>query len=159
MAFLGAAALEDLRDSSRNGIVLEYTGRRKSRSNLETHARRYNCGVRRLIINADDFGLTEGVNRAIVEAHSEGVVTSTTLMANGPAFDNAVRLAAISPKLSVGCHLVLIDGSPVLERSQVSTLVAPHSTNGAYFRDRLSSFAANALLGRIDTEQIEAEAK
>ena len=115
--------------------------------------------MRRLIINADDFGLTAGVNRAIVEAHNKGVVTSSTLMANGPAFDNAVQLAATSPKLSVGCHVVLIDGSPVLGRSQVSTLVSPYSTNGTYFRDSLSSFAANALLGRLDTEQIEAEAK
>ena len=69
--------------------------------------------VRRLIVNADDFGLTLGVNRAIVEAHTRGIVTSSTLMANGPAFEDAIRLARTVPNLSVGCHVVLIDGVPV----------------------------------------------
>ena len=63
--------------------------------------------MRRLIINADDFGFTAGVNRAIVEAHSRGVVTSATLMANGPAFAEAAGLAKTVPKLSIGCHVVL----------------------------------------------------
>jgi len=58
--------------------------------------------VRRLIINADDFGLTAGVNRAIVEAHERGVVSSATLMANGSAFDDAVALARSQPRLGVG---------------------------------------------------------
>ena len=66
--------------------------------------------MRRLIINADDFGLTSGVNRAIVEAHGHGVVTSATLMANAPAFSEAVQLAEASPRLGVGCHVVLVDG-------------------------------------------------
>jgi len=114
--------------------------------------------VRRLIINADDFGLTTGVNRAIIEAHSQGVVTSTTLMANGPAFEDAVQQARSSSKLSVGCHVVLVDGSPILNGSQVSTLMDSHSKNGTRFRDSLGSFAKSALLGRFEGEQIEAEA-
>jgi len=72
--------------------------------------------VRRLIVNADDFGFTAGINRAIVEAHTRGIVTSTTLMANGRAFDDAVRSAATVPGLSVGCHVVLIDGEVVLSQ-------------------------------------------
>ena len=72
------------------------------------------CRVRRLIINADDFGLTQGVNRAIVESHHDGIVTSSTLMANGRAFDNAIQRAKSAPGLSVGCHVVLVDGVPVL---------------------------------------------
>ncbi|MGB0007236.1 MAG: ChbG/HpnK family deacetylase, partial [Candidatus Sulfotelmatobacter sp.] len=71
--------------------------------------------MRRLIVNADDFGFTAGVNRAIIEAHTRGIVTSTTLMASGPAFNDAVRLARETPRLDVGCHLVLIDGEPVLD--------------------------------------------
>jgi predicted glycoside hydrolase/deacetylase ChbG (UPF0249 family) len=67
-----------------------------------------------LIVNADDFGFTSGVNRAIVEAHTAGVVTSSTLMANGPAFAEAAQLAKALPQLSIGCHVVLIDGQPVL---------------------------------------------
>jgi predicted glycoside hydrolase/deacetylase ChbG (UPF0249 family) len=65
--------------------------------------------VRRLIINADDFGLTAGVNRAILEAHEHGVVTSTTLMANSLAFEGAVQLAQSRFSLSTGCHVVLLD--------------------------------------------------
>ncbi|PYX81397.1 MAG: hypothetical protein DMG70_19650 [Acidobacteria bacterium] len=114
--------------------------------------------MRRLIINADDFGLTAGVNRAIVEAHSHGVVTSTTLMANVPAFDDAVQRAILSPKISVGCHVMLVDGSPILGGSRAASLIDPHSTNGTRFRESLGGFAANVLLSRIDAEAIEAEA-
>ncbi len=67
----------------------------------------------RLIINADDFGLTPGVNRAIAELHQARVLTSATLMATGPAFDDAVAVARANPTLGVGCHIVLTDGVPV----------------------------------------------
>jgi predicted glycoside hydrolase/deacetylase ChbG (UPF0249 family) len=70
--------------------------------------------MRRLIINADDLGFTSGVNRAVVKAHRDGVVTSATLMANGQAFLQAKDLAKELPKLSIGCHVVLIEESPVL---------------------------------------------
>jgi hopanoid biosynthesis associated protein HpnK len=113
--------------------------------------------VRRLIVNADDFGFTAGVNRAIVEAHTHGIVTSTTLMANGPAFDDAVGLAKTVPRLSVGCHIVLIDGRPVLDAPRLPSITAK-SSGEARFRDGLKSFAARALAGRLDPEEIEAEA-
>jgi predicted glycoside hydrolase/deacetylase ChbG (UPF0249 family) len=67
-----------------------------------------------LIVNADDFGFTRDVNAGIVEAHERGILTSTTLMANGAAFDDAVRLAREHPTLDVGCHLVLAGGESVL---------------------------------------------
>ncbi len=70
--------------------------------------------MKRLIINADDFGFTGDVNAGIVQAHREGVLTSTTLMANGCAFDDAVRLAGETPSLDVGCHLVLVQGTSLL---------------------------------------------
>lgn len=66
--------------------------------------------MKRLIINADDFGFTTDVNAGIVHAHREGVLTSTTLMANGAAFDDAVRLSRETPTLDIGCHLVLVQG-------------------------------------------------
>lgn len=113
--------------------------------------------MRRLIVNADDFGFTSGVNRAIVEAHTRGVVTSATLMANGPAFTQAAQLASTVPQLSIGCHVVLIDGQPVLPPEQVSSLTDRHS-NGARFRDGLKAFAARAIAGQISSEEIEAEA-
>lgn len=66
--------------------------------------------VRRLVVNADDFGFTHDVNRGIVDAHRNGILTSTTLMANGGAFDDAVRLARENPSLDIGVHFVLVGG-------------------------------------------------
>jgi chitin disaccharide deacetylase len=65
---------------------------------------------KRLIVNADDFGFTPDVNEGIVEAHLHGILTATTLMATGEAFDHAARLAERHPTLDVGCHLVLVGG-------------------------------------------------
>jgi len=113
--------------------------------------------VRRLIVNADDFGFTRGVNRAIVEAHTSGVVTSSTLMATGSAFEHAAQMAKTVPCLSVGCHVVLLDGEPVLDTQNIRTLVS-HVSGSARFRDGLKSFAALALSGRLDPDEIEAEA-
>ena len=113
----------------------------------------YTRSVRRLIINADDFGFTSGVNHAIVEAHTRGVVTSSTLMAGGKAFAEAVQMANASPQLSVGCHIVLIDGTPVCNAESLPSL-----TSGGVFRDGLKSFAARALAGRMNAGEIETEA-
>lgn len=112
--------------------------------------------VRRLIINADDFGLTSGVNRAIVEAHESGVVSSATLMANGQAFAGAVALARDTPRLGVGCHIVLVDGTPVLEPRQVRSLLQP--SEHEHFRGGIAKFGALAMLGRLAPDEIEAEA-
>jgi chitin disaccharide deacetylase len=108
--------------------------------------------LRRLIINADDFGFTPGVNRAIVEAHRLGIVTSSTLMATGPAFGEATQMAKASPALSVGCHIVLIDGEPVLDASGLPTI-----THSRRFRDGLKTFAARALTRRMNAGEIESE--
>ena len=70
--------------------------------------------ARRLIVNADDFGFNRDVNAGIVEAHERGILTATTLMANGAAFEDAVRLAREHPELDVGCHLVLVQGESLL---------------------------------------------
>ena len=72
----------------------------------------------RLIVNADDFGFTRDVNEGIVEAHRNGILTATTLMANGAAFDHAVKLARENPSLDVGCHLVLVQGRSVADPSR-----------------------------------------
>ncbi len=71
--------------------------------------------MKRLIINADDFGFTRDVNAGIVLAHRSGVLTSTTLMANGEAFEDAVRLAKETPTLDIGAHLVLVQGHSLLD--------------------------------------------
>jgi len=92
------------------------------------------------------------VNRAIVEAHTLGIVTSSTLMATGPAFGEATQMAKASPALSVGCHIVLIDGEPVLDASGLPTI-----THSRRFRDGLKTFAARALTRRMNAGEIESE--
>jgi hopanoid biosynthesis associated protein HpnK len=113
--------------------------------------------VRKLIVNADDFGLTAGVNRAIIDTHVDGVVSSATLMANGPAFDDAVTAARSAPNLSVGCHVVLVDGAPVSPPDAVDTLLAIRSAEPDKFYSSLSAFAARAMLGGFDRDQLVAE--
>ena len=112
--------------------------------------------MRRLIINADDFGLTSGVNRAILDAHQHGVVTSATLMAAGRAFREAVEFAHNAPQLNVGCHVVLVDGEPLLPPEQVPTLLT--GDGRPRFRNGIGELATAALRGRIDAAQVEAEA-
>jgi hopanoid biosynthesis associated protein HpnK len=111
--------------------------------------------LRRLIVNADDLGLTSGVNRGILKAHKNGIVTSTTLMACGEKFDEAAALVERAPKLSVGCHVVLVDGSPIQNPAAVSSLVVSDGT--PRFRQSLMSFACLAAAGKIDAAQVEAE--
>ncbi len=109
--------------------------------------------MKRLIINADDFGLTRGVNRAIAEAHQHGVVTSATMMAVGADLEDALALARQLPQLSVGCHVDLIQLAPVLPPSQLRTL-----TNGRTFRPGFLSFGSAAFRNRLSPAEITAEA-
>jgi hopanoid biosynthesis associated protein HpnK len=79
--------------------------------------------MKKLIVNADDFGFTRGVNAAIIRAFKTGIVTSATIMANGDAFEDAVELARENPGLGVGCHLALVGGRPVADPATVPSLV------------------------------------
>jgi chitin disaccharide deacetylase len=117
----------------------------------------YTRCVRRLIANADDLGLTAGINRAIGEAHTGGVVTSATLMAGGAAFEGGIELARSSPKLSVGCHVVLVDGAPVSDPNSVRSLVANRSTEPGSFYSGVSAVAARAVFGRFDRDELVSE--
>ncbi len=116
--------------------------------------------MRRLIVNADDFGMTRGINRAIVEGSRNGIITSTTLMATAPAFNDAVNVAQLfGPQVSVGCHVILLDGTPALPSDQVHTLLQPNSSTGAAeFRIKLIDFARAAFAGKLDPSQLESEA-
>lgn len=108
-----------------------------------------------LIINADDFGLTRGVNRSIAELHAAGALTSATLMANSAAFDDAVEIAKANPDLGVGCHVVLTDGTPVSKPEDIPSLLGP---DGRTFRPSLRSFHLDVLRGQISSTDIEREA-
>lgn len=79
--------------------------------------------MKRLIVNADDFGLTKRVSEGIVDAHRHGIVSSTTVMANGEAFEAAVALSRQVPHLGIGAHLNLSEGIPVSPAHRIPTLV------------------------------------
>ncbi|MBI3668561.1 MAG: ChbG/HpnK family deacetylase [Acidobacteria bacterium] len=109
--------------------------------------------MKRLVVNADDFGLTEGVNRGIVEAHERGILTSATLLANGEAFESAVALAQRAASLGVGVHLNLTDGRPVSDTAAVPSLVnAP-----GCFWGRPGRLAVRLLSGKIRLAEVERE--
>lgn len=84
------------------------------------------------IINGDDFGFSSGVNHAIIKAHTQGVLTSTSLMVTGDGFEEAVQLARTTPSLAVGLHLVLCCGKACLPPSQIPHLV---DADGAFPND------------------------
>jgi predicted glycoside hydrolase/deacetylase ChbG (UPF0249 family) len=109
-------------------------------------------GVRRLIINADDFGLSEGVNRGIVEAHEAGSVTSASLLVNLPAFGDAVDRAARNPQLGIGLHFNLTAGTPVCAPDAVPSLC---DSRGEFHS--LRRLVARALSGRIAAADVARE--
>ena len=111
--------------------------------------------MRRLIVNADDFGLTSGVNRAILECHQSGIVTSATAMGTGSAFAEVPVIASQNPRLGVGCHVVLVDGTPVSIPDQIPSLT---NLKTGQFRDSLASAALGAMARRLNHTEIVSEA-
>jgi len=109
--------------------------------------------MKQLILNADDFGLTRGVNEGIIRAHREGVLTSATLMACGPAFDHAVELAKQNPRLGIGCHLVLVGGRAVAPVEEISSL----ASRDGRLPESLGSFVTRLSSGIIRPKEIDRE--
>lgn len=109
--------------------------------------------MKKLIVTADDLGLTPGVNRGIVRAFQDGIVTSASLLVTGSAFEEAVTLARQNPELDVGLHLTLVEERAVLRREALPTLVDETGrfprTSGEFFR--------RAVLGRISWDEVERE--
>ncbi len=108
----------------------------------------------RLILNADDFGLTPGINQAVEELHQAGALTSATLMATGPAFDDAAVIAQRNPNLGIGCHLVFVDGIPAAPLASIPSLLG---ANRKAFRTSLLDFVQATLRGAIDPEELARE--
>ncbi len=98
--------------------------------------------------------MTGGVNRSIVELAARRALTSTTLMARGTAFDDAVQSAHGHASLGVGCHVVLVDGSPAAPGREIGSLL----TDEGEFRPTLGKFVRDLVLGRIREQEIEIEA-
>jgi predicted glycoside hydrolase/deacetylase ChbG (UPF0249 family) len=115
--------------------------------------------LKQLAVNADDFGFTPDVNQGIVEAHRHGIVTATTLMANGAAFDDAVRLAAETPTLDIGCHLVLVSGHSLVTGrplpESVPQLLAAMARREIHVYDELSAQMTRILAAGIQPTHID----
>jgi hopanoid biosynthesis associated protein HpnK len=107
----------------------------------------------RLIVHADDFGLSESVNRAVIVAHENGIVTSTSLMAGGDAFEHAVTLAKACPTLDVGVHLTLTEQRPVAAPETVRSLVGADGS----FAPHAIQFTKRYLRGEIALADIRTE--
>ncbi len=105
---------------------------------------------RRLIIHADDFGANDTVNRGIVRAHREGMVTATSIMVGGAAWQAACALARDNPTLDVGIHLVLTDAAPVAPRDEIPALL---DASGCFLPDS-STFLRRWLTGAIPCAQV-----
>ena len=109
--------------------------------------------MKKVILNADDFGMTCGVNEGIIRSHQEGILTSATLMATGAAFDDAVERAKANPKLGIGCHLVLTGGNSVAPPEKIPSLASRDS----HLPETLAAFVARVSSGRIRVGDIETE--
>lgn len=109
-------------------------------------------GERLLVVNADDFGISRGVNRGIVEAHRRGLVTSASLMANLTAAEDALTRAATCPKLGLGLHLTLTAGRPLSPPERVPTLV---DGDGRFFV--LGTLLARLSVGRVRRSDLDRE--
>ena len=105
------------------------------------------------ILNADDFGLSPGINRGIIEAHRDGILTSASLMAVGDAFEEAVDFARDFPSLALGIHLTLVEGGPVLAPEKVPSLV----TQDGRFSRSLGTFLLKWLTGQVRKKDVERE--
>jgi hopanoid biosynthesis associated protein HpnK len=109
--------------------------------------------LKQLIVNADDLGLTPGVNRGILQAFQDGVVTAASLLVTGSAFEEAVELARQNPELDVGLHLALVEEQSLLGRDMLPTLVDEVGrfprTSGEFFR--------RAFLRSVRWDEVERE--
>ncbi len=107
--------------------------------------------MKRLIVNADDFGFTRGVNAGIVGAFREGILTSTTLMANGDAFAHAVEMAKANPGLGVGCHLAAVGGKALFRDG------SKLANADGLLPKTLSQLIIKLAQGKVQTSDIERE--
>jgi predicted glycoside hydrolase/deacetylase ChbG (UPF0249 family) len=108
----------------------------------------------RLIVGADDFGWTQGINRGIIDAHKNGIVTATSLLVNAPYAAEAAKAAKKFPSLDVGIHLNLDAGCPILSPNDVPTLV---DASGRFYD--LRQVKLRAVTGRLNIKELVAEFK
>ena len=109
--------------------------------------------MKRLIVNADDFGLHPLINEGILESHQNGIVTSTSLLASGEAFEEAIQLAKVTPTLGVGLHICLVGGlEPVCDPKEVSSLLID-----GRFPDTHTEFMKRLFTGQVKGQELRKE--
>ena len=109
--------------------------------------------MKKLIVNADDFGLSEKINEGIVQAHLWGIVTSTSIMANGAAFEHAISICRSVGSLDVGIHLTLVEEKPILPGYRIPTLV----NREGRFHDHAGRFIGRYLTGQVCLQEVREE--
>ena len=109
--------------------------------------------MKKMIINADDFGLTKGINKAIIECYKKGIVTSASIMANGREFEDAVELSKKNDGLDLGIHLSLIGEAPILVPEEIPSLMG----RKGFLVENSFMFFKKYIAGKIDKNQIELE--
>ncbi|MGC1105267.1 MAG: ChbG/HpnK family deacetylase [Candidatus Acidiferrales bacterium] len=113
--------------------------------------------MKRLIVNADDFGYTRGVNSGVIRGFCDGIITSTTIMANGLAFGDAVEHAKKNPKLGVGCHLVLVGGACVEAASAIPSLADDEGRLPSNWAILTGKLLAGAVRGEDIARELRAQ--
>jgi hopanoid biosynthesis associated protein HpnK len=107
----------------------------------------------KLLVHADDFGLSEQINTGILQAHLHGILTSTSLMANGAAFDHAMSICQSVSTLDVGIHLTLVEEQPILDTESVPSLV---NEEGRFHR-HATTFTKKYFMGKICLREVRNE--
>lgn len=106
-----------------------------------------------LIIHADDFGRTAGINKAIIKAYSEGILTSTSILANTPSFKEAAKFAKGHPNLDIGVHLTIVGKGPLSHPEKVKSLL---NKNGTFYQVWTQLLPA-LLTGKVNPKEVEVE--
>ncbi|MDQ0809504.1 putative glycoside hydrolase/deacetylase ChbG (UPF0249 family) [Streptomyces sp. B3I7] len=110
--------------------------------------------ARLLILNADDYGLSDGISRGVLRAHDTGLISSVSVLAVGPAVDRAVAGLRDRPGLGVGAHLAVVgEDPPLLTAREIPTLVDGHGA----FKPGWRSFTTAAMAGRVDMADVRRE--
>ncbi|ORU00188.1 Cellobiose phosphotransferase system YdjC-like protein [Anaerovibrio sp. JC8] len=109
--------------------------------------------MKKLIVNADDFGRHELINKAVEQATEKGILRSATLMPGAKAFDSAVDIGRRHPELGVGIHFTLVNGFPVLPPKEIPSLV----TEEGVFVDDHSAFVKKLVSGSVNMQEVRAE--
>ncbi|PID59218.1 MAG: hypothetical protein CR986_06995 [Ignavibacteriae bacterium] len=107
----------------------------------------------KLLINADDFGLSGGINKGIIEAHKNGVLTSTSICANGDYFDEAVELAKKNPSLDLGLHFILVGEKPLSSPNRIPSL----TDGNGNFHKNIAVFTKKYFQNKINLEEVKYE--